>query len=72
MTCTELLSELPAEMQNDEDAGLQCRCVSGTDDCAGSCSAVTLDICGCGAWKSSVWEGIEGIPSVAGSVGSTC
>ena len=33
---------------------------------------MTLDICGCGAWKYSVSKGTEGLPSVAASVGSTC
>ena len=72
MTCTKLLSELPAETQNDEDTGLQCICVSETDDCVGSSSAVTLDICGCGAWKYFVSKGTEGIPSLTGRVDSTC
>ena len=72
MTCTKLLSELPAETQNDEDTGLQCGCVSGTHDCVESCSAVALDICGCGAWKYSVSKGTEGIPSAEGMPSATC
>ena len=44
-----IASELPAETQKDENTGLQCRCVSGTDDCVGSCSAVTFDVCDCSA-----------------------
>ena len=46
---------------------------SGTDDCVETgCSAVALDICFSGAWKSSVSKGTEGIHSVAGINDSTC